>query len=103
QISCMDPGWVAAEFSRRLRRGNAHAAEKWMQRNLNPRSKPCHHALLIQWDDLHLRIRKIFRQKSATGSEPVISVGNCQPDRSNADLQDIARLRVLDIDRTGKN
>src|SRR5712671_7935379 len=35
QISCVNPRRVAAEYAGGLWRRHAHAAEKWMQRNLD--------------------------------------------------------------------
>src|SRR6266478_5786610 len=99
----MNPWRVAAEFAGGLWRRHAHAAEKWMQRNLDSWREFRHHLLFIQRNYFHLRIRVILRQESAARTKSVVSVRNRQPHRNDAYLQHIARLRILDINWPRKN
>src|SRR5712671_5912300 len=103
QISRVNPRRVAAEFSGSFWWRYAHAAEKWMQRNLDSWREFRHHPLFIQRNDFHLRIRIILRQESAARTKSVVSVRNRQPHRNDAYLQHIARLCILDINWPGKN
>src|SRR5258708_23825911 len=82
QIAAMNPWRVAAEFAGGLWRRHAHAAEKWMQRNLDSWREFRHHLLFIQRNYFHLRIRVILRQESAARTKSVVSVRNRQPHRN---------------------
>src|SRR5882672_12615379 len=99
----MNPWRVAAEFAGSLWRRHAHAAEKWMQRNLDSWREFRHHPLFIQRNYFHLRIGIILGQESAARTKSVVSVRNRQPHRNDPHLQHIARLRILNINRPGKN
>src|SRR6201993_2886515 len=99
----MDSRRGAVDASIRLRRRDAHTAEKWTQRNLNSRRKVRQHAFSVQRDDLDLAVGEILGQKTASRSKAVIGVRNGKIDLLNAHFQGIARLGFLDKYRPVQN
>src|SRR5947208_8519643 len=64
-VAGMHPRRGAVDASVSFGRGHSHAAEKWMQRNLNSRTELGHHALAVEGNDLDAGVRKVIGQKTS--------------------------------------
>src|SRR6267378_5739953 len=103
EVSRVNPWRITADAPGDLWRGNAHAAEKWAYRNLNPISEMRYHAFLIQWNDFRFRVRVIIRQEAAPRRKSVKRIRNGQLNFLDPDFQDVALLGSLDVDRAGQD
>src|SRR5215472_9739253 len=99
----MHAGRCAVDAPETLRRRHTHAAKKWMHRDLDPRSKPGHHALAIQRNNLYLAVGKILWQKAPRRAKTVVGVVNRRLDLLDANLERVTRLSFLDEDRAVQN
>src|SRR5690349_15400444 len=89
----------AINAAKAFRRRHAHAAKERMQRNLDARRKFRHHTFAVQRNDLHLAIRKVFRQKAARGAKRVVSVRYGQIDLLDAHFQRVSGLGFVHVNR----
>src|SRR5712691_9075430 len=92
EVPTVNPWGSAVDLSDVLRRRDADAAEKWVKRNLDPRSELRDHPAPVERDDLHPRVRKILGQVTPSRTETVVRVRNGEIDPLDANLQDVARL-----------
>jgi hypothetical protein len=74
-----------------------------MQRNLDARREFRHHALFIQRNDFHFRVRIIVGEIAAARAESVVGVRNGQFDGENFYLEHVAGLRVFNVNRPSQN
>ena len=95
-VSRMDSRRGAVDFSVGFRRGDSHAAKKWMQRNLDSRPEFGDHAFTVERNDFYARVGKIIGQEARAKAKAVVGISNGEIDFLNADLEGIARLCTLD-------
>src|SRR5207245_9802196 len=93
----------AVEAARAFRRSDAHAAEKWMQRNLDAGREFCDHALFIERNDFYSRVRKIVGKIPAARAERVVRVRNRKFYTENSYFEHVADFRAFDVDRASQN
>ncbi len=103
EIPRHNPRRSAVEAARALGRCVAHAAEKGMQRNLDARSEFRHHALFIQRNDFHFRVRIIVGQIATAGAKAVVGVRNGKFYGENFYFEDVAGFRAFDVNRPREN
>src|ERR1043166_8399507 len=96
QVAGVETRWSAADAARSLRRRDAHTSKEWPQRNFDPVRKMRHHAVAVERDDLHARIRKLIRQETRAWPEAIVRIRNGEPDRLDAHFESVARLRAFD-------
>src|ERR1700720_2351068 len=101
QIAGVDSWRRAIYFARGFRRRDAHASEKWLQRNVDPSAEMSDLALPVQRNNLGAPLWKYIRKKTGA-SHTVVRIWNVQPDLANANLQHIAGLRARNCDRPGQ-
>src|SRR5690242_13514695 len=70
-----------------------------MQRKLDSGSETGNHALTIKGNNLGAGIWKVLRQESAPEAKAVIGIGNGQIDFLDVNLQCVARLCLLHVNR----
>ena len=99
----MHPRRSAADTAVGFGRRNPHAAEKRAQRDFNSGSKLSHHALTVQQNNSCAGVREVLRQKARPEPESVVGIRNGEIDLLNPDLQGIAGLRALNINRAVQN
>src|ERR1043166_4899980 len=61
QVAGVDPRRRTADTAQRFRRRYTHTSEERAQRDLDTRCEASDHALLVEWDDLAVFVRKLFR------------------------------------------
>ncbi len=91
---------IAAEGGRRR---YAHAAEEGVQRDGDAGRELSGHMLAVQRNDLGAGVGEVVGQQAGAIAEAVIGVGDGKGDLPYADLQHVAGLRALDIDRAGQD
>jgi len=90
QVSRVNPWWIAADAPGDIWWGDAHAAEKWVKRNIDSGSKIRDHAFRIQGDGSRSCVRVIIWQEAAARCEGVQCIRNCQLDLLDSDFQDVS-------------
>src|SRR5438067_3250517 len=99
----MHPGRRARHAAGNFRRRYTDAAKERMQRNIDAVREVRDHLLRVERNDPHARIRKIFRDVPASGTERVVGVWNGQLDFFNPNFEHVTRLGVFYKDWASEN
>ncbi len=102
-VSAVHPRWRAADPARHLRRRHADASKEGRQGNFDSRAESRDPALLIEWNNFRLSIRKIVRQETEAGPEAVVGIGNREPNGHDSDLEDITGLGAFNVNWPGQD
>src|SRR5205814_8779996 len=88
QIAGLNPRRIATETSGSFRRSDTHAAKKRMQWNFDAGSEARNHALFVERNNFHLRVRVVFGQKAAPGTDSVVGIRSRRLRGENFDLEE---------------
>src|SRR6266576_4790352 len=102
-VSAVHPRWRAADPARHLRRRHADASKEGRQGNFDSRAESRDPALLIEWNNFRLSIRKIVRQETEAGPEAVVGVRNREPNGQNSDFENITGLGAFNVNWAGQD
>src|ERR1700722_14208793 len=103
EIASHNPRRSTVEAVSAFGRSVAHAAEKWVQRNVDTGSEMRDHALGIEGNDFDFRVRIIVRKITAAGTERIVGIGNRQLYRQDLCFEHIANLSALNENWTSEN
>ena len=102
-VAGVHPRRRAVDASRGWGRGNTHAAEEGVQRNLDARCELGHHPLAVEGDNFRSAVRIVVGQKSASGCKAIAGEGCVEVDLEDLHFEHVAGLSFGDVDGAGKD
>src|SRR5947209_17796953 len=97
EIAGVNPGRRAVDFSGSRRRGDSHAAEERMQREVDAGAEMADHFFFIERDDFRLAFREEVDQKSGGAVE---GVRRAELDVLDSNFERVAGFRSFNEDRS---
>jgi len=102
-VAGVHPGRCGVPLTGGLGRGDAHAAEEGMKRDVDAGAEVADHLVAIQRDEPGVAVGEVVREEAAACAEAVAGPGNVDVDLLDADFEDVTGFGFGDGDRTGED
>jgi hypothetical protein len=89
-VAGVHPGWGGVVLAGGLGRGDAHAAEERVQRDVDARGEVADHFVAVEGDDAGVAVGEVVGEEAAAGAEAVAGPGDVDVDLLDADFEDVA-------------
>lgn len=100
-VAGVGEGWCAVNAARSG--GDAHAAEKGMQRDVDARSEVTDHFVAVERDDAVAAVGELHRKEAAVEAEAVAREVGIDGDFEDLDFEEVAGFGFGDGDGAGEN
>ena len=102
-VAGVHPGWGGVVLAGGLGRGDAHAAEEGMERDVDAGGEVADHLFAVEGDDAGVAVGEVVGEEAAAGAEAVAGPGDVDVDFLNADFEDVAGFGFGDGDGAGED
>jgi len=97
------PGWGGVVLAGGLGRGDAHAAEEGVERDVDAGGEVADHLFAVERDDAGAAVGEVVGEESAAGAEAIAGPGDVDVDFLDAYFEDVAGLGFGDGDGAGED